>query len=126
MQLTAFVLSECALPIRDHIGDGGLYTLFAGILAISSGVFILLAYKVSRHPPLGRRLAAPDLDLWPVVRHQGKEWRTNPDHRFFGKDKKTVAPIDEEKVVGASSGEAQRAVDAEEKREAQVPAPSVP
>lgn len=46
-QLTAFVLSECALPIRDRIGDGGLYTLFAGILAISSGVFILLAHKVS-------------------------------------------------------------------------------
>jgi hypothetical protein len=47
MQLTAFVLSECALPIRDRIGDGGLYTLFAGILTISSAVFILLAYKVS-------------------------------------------------------------------------------
>lgn len=98
-QLTAFVLSECALPIRDRIGDGGLYTLFSGILAISGGVFIVLAFK-------------------------GKDWRTNPDHRFFGKDKKTSAVVEAEK--GERVDEAQRAVDAEEKREAKVPPPSQP
>ncbi|KAL7413574.1 major facilitator superfamily domain-containing protein [Mrakia frigida] len=71
--LFAFVLSECALPIRDHIGDGGLYTLFSGLLTISSGVFVLLAYH-------------------------GKEWR-DPNHRFFSKDKSLESRTEAQEAI---------------------------
>jgi hypothetical protein len=43
--LFAFIMSEIALPIRNGIGDGGLYTLFAGLLACSSCTFVFLAFK---------------------------------------------------------------------------------
>lgn len=38
-------MSEVALPLRNGIGDGGLYTLYSGLLALASCSFILLAYK---------------------------------------------------------------------------------
>ncbi|WWC69996.1 uncharacterized protein I206_103940 [Kwoniella pini CBS 10737] len=44
----ACVMSQIAVPIRNGIGDGGLYTLFAGLLALSCGALVLLAYKGER------------------------------------------------------------------------------
>ncbi|WVF71357.1 hypothetical protein IAT40_006161 [Kwoniella sp. CBS 6097] len=54
--IMACVMSQIAVPIRNAIGDGGLYTLFAGLLALSSAIMVLLAYR-------------------------GEEWRS-PGHRF--------------------------------------------
>ncbi|WRT66560.1 uncharacterized protein IL334_003519 [Kwoniella shivajii] len=52
----ACVMSQIAVPIRNAIGDGGLYTLFAGLLALSSAALVLIAYR-------------------------GEQWRS-PDHKF--------------------------------------------
>jgi hypothetical protein len=35
-----------SLLCQNGIGDGGLYTLFAGLLALACGVFVLLGFKV--------------------------------------------------------------------------------
>ncbi|OCF74236.1 hypothetical protein I204_04606 [Kwoniella mangroviensis CBS 8886] len=49
----ACIMSQIAVPIRNGIGDGGLYTLFAGLLALSCAGLILLAYK-------GEKWRSPD------------------------------------------------------------------
>lgn len=41
----ACVMSQIARPIQDAIGDGGLYTIFAGMLALSSLGIMLVARK---------------------------------------------------------------------------------
>ncbi|KAK8864593.1 hypothetical protein IAR55_001843 [Kwoniella newhampshirensis] len=41
----ACIMSQIAVPIRNGIGDGGLYTLFAGLLAVGCGIVILLSFK---------------------------------------------------------------------------------
>jgi hypothetical protein len=43
----ACVMSQIARPIQDAIGDGGLYTIFAGLLALSSMGIMLVARKFS-------------------------------------------------------------------------------
>jgi hypothetical protein len=43
----ACVMSQIARPIQDAIGDGGLYTIFAGMLALSSLGIMLVARKSS-------------------------------------------------------------------------------
>ncbi|WVW84132.1 hypothetical protein I302_106161 [Kwoniella bestiolae CBS 10118] len=64
----AAVMSQIATPIRNGIGDGGLYTLFAGLLALSCGGLILLAYK-------------------------GEKWR-EPGHKFSWGRKKQKEVVD--------------------------------
>ncbi|WWC89126.1 uncharacterized protein L201_004044 [Kwoniella dendrophila CBS 6074] len=41
----ACIMSQIAVPIRNGIGDGGLYTLFSGLLALSCACLVLLAFK---------------------------------------------------------------------------------
>lgn len=41
----ACILSQTALPIQNAIGDGGLFTMFAGLLAFSSAGMTLIACK---------------------------------------------------------------------------------
>lgn len=55
----ACVMSQVAAPIQDAIGDGGLYTLFAGLLALSSLGILFVACKPvahTSHKMLGRML----------------------------------------------------------------------
>ncbi|WVR06869.1 hypothetical protein IAU60_003905 [Kwoniella sp. DSM 27419] len=66
--IMAAVMSQIAVPIRNAIGDGGLYTLFAGLLALSSGILVLLVYR-------------------------GEQWRS-PDHRFKWRFWKRDTPQD--------------------------------
>ncbi|CED82859.1 Synaptic vesicle transporter SVOP and related transporters (major facilitator superfamily) [Phaffia rhodozyma] len=54
--LFAFAFSQSSLPIRNGIGDGGLYSLFSGMLLLTCVAFVVLTYK-------------------------GKQWR-EPDHSF--------------------------------------------
>ncbi|OXC68383.1 hypothetical protein AYX13_03087 [Cryptococcus neoformans] len=54
--ICACVMSQVATPIQNGIGDGGLYTLFAGILAFACACNLLLMVK-------------------------GEQWRT-PEHRW--------------------------------------------
>ncbi|KAG1869008.1 MFS general substrate transporter [Suillus subalutaceus] len=43
--LFAFVAVEIAVPLQDSIGDGGLYTLWAGLLVIADCLILLVLYK---------------------------------------------------------------------------------
>ncbi|BEI85444.1 hypothetical protein CcaverHIS002_0508450 [Cutaneotrichosporon cavernicola] len=43
--VVACVMSQVAIPIQNAIGDGGLYTLFTGVLAMSCATLILVAYR---------------------------------------------------------------------------------
>ncbi|KAG1797872.1 major facilitator superfamily domain-containing protein [Suillus plorans] len=43
--LSAFVAAEIAVPLQDSIGDGGLYTLWAGLLVIANCIILLVLYK---------------------------------------------------------------------------------
>ncbi|KAG1898226.1 major facilitator superfamily domain-containing protein [Suillus fuscotomentosus] len=43
--LSAFVAAEIAIPLQDSIGDGGLYTLWAGLLVIANCIILLVLYK---------------------------------------------------------------------------------
>ncbi|KAF8257483.1 MFS general substrate transporter [Lactarius quietus] len=42
---TAFVLTEVAVPLQDSMGDGGLYTLWAGILVLCELLFWLVRLR---------------------------------------------------------------------------------
>jgi len=44
----AFIAAEIAIPLQDSIGDGGLYTFWAGLLIIM-GTLILLVLKFGQH-----------------------------------------------------------------------------
>lgn len=41
----ACVMSQVAIPIQNAIGDGGLYTLFTGVLALSCATLVLVSYR---------------------------------------------------------------------------------
>ncbi|KAH7915438.1 MFS general substrate transporter [Hygrophoropsis aurantiaca] len=43
--LSAFVAAEVAVPLQDAIGDGGLYTLWAGLLVIAQLLILLVLYR---------------------------------------------------------------------------------
>lgn len=43
--LSAFVAAEIAVPLQDSIGDGGLYTLWAGLVIITECIILLVLYK---------------------------------------------------------------------------------
>ncbi|KAF7985540.1 hypothetical protein HWV62_3783 [Athelia sp. TMB] len=43
--LAAFVAAEVAIPLQDSIGDGGMYTLWAGLLLISELLILLVLWK---------------------------------------------------------------------------------
>ncbi|GJJ15744.1 hypothetical protein Clacol_010022 [Clathrus columnatus] len=43
--LAGFVAAEVAVPLQDALGDGGLYTIWAGIMAFSSLIILLTIRK---------------------------------------------------------------------------------
>ncbi|KAG9318305.1 hypothetical protein JVU11DRAFT_389 [Chiua virens] len=43
----AFVAAEIAIPLQDSIGDGGLYTFWAGLMLIME-VLVLLTLKFGK------------------------------------------------------------------------------
>ncbi|KAA1473813.1 MFS general substrate transporter [Dentipellis sp. KUC8613] len=44
----AFVFAEIAVPLQNSIGDGGLYSLWTGILIATQGLVLLVLYKGAR------------------------------------------------------------------------------
>jgi hypothetical protein len=40
--ISGCILSQVAIPIQKRIGDGGLYSIVAGLLALSSAGILLL------------------------------------------------------------------------------------
>lgn len=42
---SAFVAAEVAVPLQDAIGDGGLYTLWAGLMLFAELVILLVLYR---------------------------------------------------------------------------------
>ncbi|KAG6372759.1 major facilitator superfamily domain-containing protein [Boletus reticuloceps] len=43
--MSAFVAVEIAVPLQDAIGDGGLYTLWAGLMVLAELMILLVLYK---------------------------------------------------------------------------------
>ncbi|KAG1751031.1 vacuolar DHA amino acid exporter [Suillus lakei] len=43
--LSAFVAAEIAVPLQDSIGDGGLYTLWAGLMVVAECLILLVLYR---------------------------------------------------------------------------------
>ncbi|KAI0754630.1 MFS general substrate transporter [Daedaleopsis nitida] len=43
--VTAFVATEVAVPLQDAIGDGGMYSLWAGLLVLSELMILLVWWK---------------------------------------------------------------------------------
>ncbi|KAG1795336.1 MFS general substrate transporter [Suillus plorans] len=43
--LFAFVAAEIAVPLQDTIGDGGLYTIWAGVMVVVECMILLVLYK---------------------------------------------------------------------------------
>ncbi|TRM68571.1 major facilitator superfamily domain-containing protein [Schizophyllum amplum] len=43
--VSAFVATEIAVPLQDGLGDGWLYTLWAGLMAIAGTMVVLVIYK---------------------------------------------------------------------------------
>ena len=41
----AFVFTEAAVPLQDLMGDGGMYTLYVGILALWVLLFLLVRLR---------------------------------------------------------------------------------
>lgn len=78
----ACVMSQVAAPIQSAIGDGGLYTLFAGLLALSSLGILFIARESPYHQ--SRAMSA---ELWSDrgegIRQFGNKWMkakvTKPD-----------------------------------------------
>ena len=64
--VAAFVFTEAAVPLQDSLGDGGLYTLWAGILVLCELIILLVrlrggtwreaADKCEKLPELGMRV----------------------------------------------------------------------
>ncbi|KIJ60300.1 hypothetical protein HYDPIDRAFT_117385 [Hydnomerulius pinastri MD-312] len=42
---SAFIAAEIAVPLQDAIGDGGLYTLWAGLMLLAELMILLVLYK---------------------------------------------------------------------------------
>jgi Na+/melibiose symporter-like transporter len=43
--VTAFAFTLAAVPLQDSIGDGGLYTLWAGLLVLCEVLFLLVQVR---------------------------------------------------------------------------------
>ncbi|PIL35228.1 MFS general substrate transporter [Ganoderma sinense ZZ0214-1] len=43
--LTAFIAAEVAVPLQDAIGDGGLYSLWAGLMVLAEVLILLVLWK---------------------------------------------------------------------------------
>ncbi|KAF9229860.1 major facilitator superfamily domain-containing protein, partial [Melanogaster broomeanus] len=43
--VSAFVAAEIAVPLQDALGDGGLYTLWAGLMVIAQLLILLVLYR---------------------------------------------------------------------------------
>ncbi|KAI9442899.1 MFS general substrate transporter [Lactarius indigo] len=43
--VAAFVFTEAAVPLQDSMGDGGMYTLWAGILVLSELMLLLVRWR---------------------------------------------------------------------------------
>ncbi|KAH9055249.1 major facilitator superfamily domain-containing protein [Lactarius vividus] len=43
--IAAFVFTEAVVPLQDSMGDGGLYTLWAGILVLSEVMLLLVRWR---------------------------------------------------------------------------------
>jgi Na+/melibiose symporter-like transporter len=52
--VSACVMSQVAIPIQNAIGDGGLYSLFGGILCIACAGITLIACKLKTVEEKGR------------------------------------------------------------------------
>lgn len=70
-------MSQVATPIQNGIGDGGLYTLFAGILAFACACNLLLMGAF----PTSLSVQKQKADRCMRITVKGEQWRS-PEHRW--------------------------------------------
>lgn len=70
-------MSQVATPIQNGIGDGGLYTLFAGILAFACACNLLLMGGFSPF----HLVHEPNADRCIRTAVKGEQWRS-PEHHW--------------------------------------------
>ncbi|THH21574.1 hypothetical protein EW146_g47 [Bondarzewia mesenterica] len=58
--LFAFIFAEVAVPLQNSIGDGGLYTLWTGLLIICELLILLVLYKGERWREMAEEREARD------------------------------------------------------------------
>ncbi|QRV92413.1 major facilitator superfamily transporter [Ceratobasidium sp. AG-Ba] len=46
--ISGLVVAEISVPLQNAIGDGGLYTIWAGLLAVCEGLILLLIWRGER------------------------------------------------------------------------------
>lgn len=80
------ILSQVAIPIQEAIGEGGLYSIVAGLLAISTTCLLLIAGEL--HDLC--QTASADSSA------KGESWR-QPEHVWPWNKRKTESITDDEK-----------------------------
>ena len=92
-------MSQIARPIQDAIGDGGLYTIFAGLLALSSMGIMLVARK-SRHViPLDSRGGLVLIsDRGERIRMNGNKWSNKFPDQETAKEDEEKRPEEESRI----------------------------
>ena len=43
--IAGFIAAEIAAPLQDSIGDGGLYTMWAGLMVLAELILLLVLWK---------------------------------------------------------------------------------
>jgi len=97
-------MSQIARPIQDAIGDGGLYTIFAGLLTMSSLGIMLVARK-STYDFLEGALIS---DRGERIRMNRNKWSNKfPDQEIVKEDEEK-RPEEESRIKGNQVVEPER------------------
>lgn len=91
-------MSQIARPIQDAIGDGGLYTIFAGLLTMSSLGIMLVARELPVHMFRRGKLIS---DRGERIRMNGNKWSNKfPDQETVKEDEEKKRPEEELRIKG--------------------------
>ena len=100
----ACVMSQIARPIQDAIGDGGLYTIFAGLLTMSSLGIMLVARESPKTLFRGILIS----DRGERIRMNGNKWSNKfPDQEIVKEDEEK-RPEEESRIKGNQVVEPER------------------
>lgn len=116
--ICACVMSQIALPILKAIGDGGLYTLFAGLLTLSCCGLVLISLKGARwrEKYLAKREGESQVTTAPPEENtDNEEGPVSPPPTPPGRtvDVRKLQPVDEKDELKATEPESATARTAE-------------
>jgi len=99
-------MSQIARPIQDAIGDGGLYTIFAGLLTMSSlGIMLVARKSLIRIFRRGKLMS----DRGERIRMNGNKWSNKfPDQETVKEDEEKKHSEEESRIKGNQVVEPER------------------